>query len=182
MGIFPNLTQLTADFLSHGLTTFQIGDHQWEYKPLIIGLPQGSPLLVILYMLYNTTLLCEVDNKPETISLGFIYNITFTTVKPKIEEVAEQLQQLAKQALAWGITYWEVFDQGKSQCMLLTHKPTLFPLPPISLWYVVLTPQQQVKWLGGIIEPKLRFGTQVNTQVAEEITVANRLSSLARTS
>lgn len=105
MGICPNLTQLTADFLSHGLTTFQIGDHQWEYKPLIIGLPQGSPLLVILYMLYNTTLLCEVDNKPETISLGLIYKIKFTTVKPKIQEVAEQLQQLAKQALAWGITY-----------------------------------------------------------------------------
>lgn len=48
MGFFPSLPQLMADFLSNRSTTFQLGDYQSNPKELTIGLPQGSPLSVIL--------------------------------------------------------------------------------------------------------------------------------------
>lgn len=63
----PGLVELTKDFLQDRSTTFQLVDYRSDPKPLTIGLPQGSPLLVILYILYNTPLLQQADNIPDTI-------------------------------------------------------------------------------------------------------------------
>lgn len=125
MGFCPNLTRLTANFLSERATTFQIGDYQSEPKGqrLTIGLPQGSPLLVILYILYNPPLLRVADVVPDTISLGLINDVAFATSGSTVEEVTDQLQQLADRELAWGSQYGAAFDRAKRQWMLLTVSP-----------------------------------------------------------
>lgn len=72
MGFCPSMTYLVANFLTGRSTTLQLGDYQSQLKDLTIGLPQGSPLSVILYILYNTPLLRQADGIADTIYLGFL--------------------------------------------------------------------------------------------------------------
>lgn len=181
MGFCPNLTRLTANFLEKRLKTFQIGDYQSEPRQLTIGLLQGSPLLVILYILYNSPLLRVAESESNTISLAFINNVSFATAGASVKEVTQTLQHLADRGLEWGSKYGAAFDRAKSQWMLLTHKPPPPILPTILLGDVELTPQPHIKWLGVLLDPKLRFSSHVNAQLANGVKVANRLANIART-
>lgn len=72
------------------------GDFESEPKPLTIGLPQGSPLSVILYILYNYSLLMQVSEMPDTSSLGLIDNVAFSTADKTINTVRRRLQMLLR--------------------------------------------------------------------------------------
>lgn len=50
-GFCPSLIRLISSYLSQRSTTIAFGDYESEPKPLTIGLPQGSMLSVILYIL-----------------------------------------------------------------------------------------------------------------------------------
>lgn len=102
MGYCPSVTRLIANFLKQCRTTFQLGDYRSEPKELIIGLPQGSPLSVILYMLYNSLLLQQVEGSHTSIALGFIEDVAFLTARKTHKEVASSLQTIADKELRWG--------------------------------------------------------------------------------
>lgn len=53
------MVHLGLAYLSKRLTTFSFGNFESNQKSLTIGLPQGSPLSVILYILYNSSLLTQ---------------------------------------------------------------------------------------------------------------------------
>lgn len=155
MGFGPALIALISHFLSNRSTTFQLGDYRSNPKQLTIGLPQGSPLSVILYILYNTPLLRKAEGMADTISLGFIDDVAFATAHSTVDGVCENLQTLADRELEWGSQYCAAFDRAKSQWMLLTNKKLTKPLPTLQLGDVELKPQPLVKWLGIIIDSKL---------------------------
>lgn len=180
MGFCQSLIRLVDNFLSGRSKTFQLGDYQSSPKDLTIGLPQGSPLSVILSILYNTPLLRIADGLQDTIALGFIDDVAFVTAGLSTEDVTQSLQSLADQELAWGSKYGAAFDRAKSQCMLFSHKTTT-QQPIIKLGDVTLEPQPTTKWLGVLIDSKLRFTGHVQAQVANGSKVVNRLASLART-
>lgn len=130
MGYCPFIIRLISNFLSNRKTTFQLGDFRSEPKQLTIGLPQGSPLSVILYILYNSSLLRQVEGFDNSIAMGFIDDVAFLTAHRTLEEVTTSLQSLANRELAWGKKHGAAFDRQKSQWMLLTHKkpPSTPPL------------------------------------------------------
>lgn len=181
MGFCPSLIKLTSHFLSNRSTTFQLGDYRSSPKQLTIGLPQGLPLLVILYILYNTPLLQKADGMADTISLGFIDDVAFATAHATVDGVQNKLQTLADRELAWGSQYGAAFDKAKSQWMILSNKKLTDPLPTLTLGDIELKPQPLIKWLGVLIDPKLRFAENSNALAAKGAKVVNQLSSLART-
>lgn len=92
-----------------------------------------------------------------------------------MEEANNQLKCLETQELDCGSNHSAAFNKAKSQWMVLTHKPPLTSPPKLRLGDFELTPQPRIKWLGVIIDPKLKFTENVNTQVASQ------LVSIART-
>lgn len=181
MGYCPSINRLIATFLSHRKTTFQLGDFRSEPKQLTIGLPQGSPLSVILYILYNASLLCQAEGTDSTIAIGFIDDVAFLTARYTHEDTLSSLQTLASRELEWGKKHGAAFDKKKSQWMLLSHrKPPPEPLT-LSLGEVTLKPQPSVKWLGVTVDLKLTFSLHIKNQAATGLKAANRLASLART-
>lgn len=127
MGFCPSLTRLIANFLTDCLTIFLLGDFTSDPKPLTIGITQGSPLSLILYILYNSPLLRVANGKQDTISLGFIDDIAVVTARPTLKEVTDQLQSLADCELKWGSKHSAAFDKAKSQWMVLSHNPQPSP-------------------------------------------------------
>lgn len=172
-GFCPALTNLVSSYLKGCATTIAFGDFESEPKRLSIGLPQGSPLSVILY---NSSLLSQEAGMPDMLSLGFIDDVAFITADKSLNTVRRRLQILANRELAWGSRHGAAFDRKKSQSMILTHRNLPDHLPSLKLGDEVLLPQPQVKWLGVIIDHKLSFsqhgravekkGTQVVLQLA----------------
>lgn len=181
LGYCPFLIKLISNFLSHRKTTFQLGDYRSDPKQLTIGLPQGSPLSVILYILYNSPLLRQVEGYDNAKSMGFIADVAVLTAHKSVESVTASLQSLADRELAWGKKHGAAFDRQKSQWMLLTHKKPPPTPPSLSLGDVELVPQPLVKWLGVWMDPKLTFTHHVKAQAARGLGTASRLASLART-
>lgn len=155
---FPtDLVKLVQAYLSNRSTTISFGDFESEPMSLSIGLPQGSPLSVILYILYNSSLLTQAEDMPQATSLGFVDDIAFLTADKSLEAVRRRLQTLANRELAWVSHHGAAFDQKKSQWIILMRQPLPPTLPSITLGTDALLPQPQVKWLGVILDQQLNL-------------------------
>lgn len=159
MGVCPSVCLLVKDYLAQRSTTISFGDYESSSKPLTIGLPQGSPLSVILHIIYNSSLLEQSLDIPDTISLGFINDLAFVTAANTAEEVTDKLQVLASRELRWGKRHGAAFDKKKSQWVLFTHRqPNAYPPNlRLQLGSEMLSPQASIKWLGVTLDPKLSF-------------------------
>jgi hypothetical protein len=70
------LVLIIADFLKDRSTTIKLDDFTSSAFPIGIGLPQGSPLSVILYILYNNSLLTKsFSTALDTVSLGYVDDV-----------------------------------------------------------------------------------------------------------
>lgn len=140
-GFRMSLINLVSSYLEARLTTIAFGDYESAPKHLDIGLPQGSPLSVILYILYNSSLLTQAADLVDTSSLGFIEDVAFITADKSINTVRRRLQILAHRELAWGSCHGAAFDKKKSQWMVLTHRVLPDLLPTLILGGEVLQSQ-----------------------------------------
>lgn len=107
--------------------------------------------------------------------------MAFVTAQKTTEGVTRNLQSLADKEIAWGSRYGAAFDRAKSQWMLLSNKKLTAPTPTLYLGDVELQPQALIKWLGVLIDSKLRFTDNSNALVAKGLKVVNQLATLART-
>lgn len=181
MGVCPALVSLIGDYLSNRSTTIAFGDFESEPKTLSIGLPQGSPLSVILYIIYNSSLLEQSSGIPDTISLGFIDDVAFATSARSPDELVDKLQILASRELRWGKRHGAAFDKKKSQWVLFTHRPQAkFSHLKIRLGTETLSPQDHIKWLGVLLDPKLSFKLHGQAAQKKGTLALLKLRSLAR--
>lgn len=127
IGVCPAICALISNYLSDCSTTISFGDFESSPKSLTIGLPQGSPLSVILYIIYNSSLLDQASDMPDTISLGFINDVDFVTAAHSAKEVVDKLQILASCELRWGKHHGAAFDKKKKP-MAAFHPPTIITL------------------------------------------------------
>lgn len=148
-------------YLSNRTTHLRLQDYLSERLEVEDGLPQGSPLSVILYIIYNLNLLIhlDVDFQSDKISLGFIDDVTHLVGNPDIESNVLELEYEGERALRWGRKHGAIFDQKKAQVIHLTHKK--HDNPKIRFGEQVLSPKQELRWLGLWLDPKLSFGPHI---------------------
>lgn len=180
-GFAPGIVRLILAYLTSRSTTIMFGDFESLPKPLPIGLPQGSPLSVILYILYNSSLLMQAGDMPDTSSLGFVDDVAFLTADRSLNTVCNRLQILANRELAWGSRHGAAFDQKKSQWLLLTRRQLPADLPRLCLGAETLTPQEAVKWLGVTLDRRLTFASHGRDLEKKGTRVVLQLARLART-
>lgn len=181
MGFCPLITRLLFNYLSNRKTTINFGSFESEPKDLSIGLPQGSPLSVILYILYNSSLLEQIQDMQDTISLGFIDDVAFATAHTNLDKMVDNLQILARRELRWGSKHGAAFDKKKSQWLLFTKRRLKgLPTPTIKLGDEILEPQSHIKWLGVTLDPKLSFNLHGRAAEKKGTAVLLRLSSISK--
>lgn len=175
------MVKLVQAYLTGRSTTILFGDFESDPKSLSIGLPQGSPLSVILYILYNSSLLTQAIDLPHTSSLGFVDDVAFLTADKSLDTVRRRLQVLANRELTWGSRHGAAFDQRKSQWIVLTRRALPDILPSITLGAKTLLPQPQVKWLGVVLDQQLNFTAHGRALEKKGTKVVLQLARLART-
>lgn len=153
VGTFPEEQTTDLRLQDYLLTKFAVDD----------GLPQGSPLSVILYLLYNLSLLIEtkISLKADKILLGFIDDVTHLVANEDVDLNILDLEEEGDHSLEWGQLHGAIFDQKKAQPMHFTHRKHTNP----SLWFgsQEIKPQTtELRWLGLWLDPKLTFRAHIH--------------------
>lgn len=78
-GYPPQLLNIISSFLSQRETYLSFNGFDSNCFQLTHGLPQGSPLSPLLYLLYNNSLLCIPDTHKLSTILGFVDDVVLIT-------------------------------------------------------------------------------------------------------
>lgn len=158
------LRSLIKGFLSERSTNLKLQDYLSISFDCEDGLPQGSPLSVILYIIYNSPLLNHISPSPDgkELSLGFIDDVIHVVASKTFEENINKLQIYASTSLDWASTHGAIFDRKKAQLIHFTNKRKIQSLPTLIFGDVILTPKQEIKWLGVWFDSKLLFNSHLH--------------------
>ncbi len=98
-GIDTSITSWIELFLSNRTTTLKTSKYIILLTPINTGIPQGLPLLSILYLFYNSDLIdrYNIAERLNTVAIGFVDDIGLLTVGNTTEEICENLRKIYKE-------------------------------------------------------------------------------------
>lgn len=115
MLLHPKIVRWVESFLAEQSTTLTFDDYTSDCIPIPTGVLQGSPLSMILYLIYSSGLLevssTVLENKDKI--LGFIDDTAMIVVSKTIEENLGKLQKLGLEGLEWAQESESKFDMDK---------------------------------------------------------------------
>ncbi|POW06389.1 hypothetical protein PSTT_09021 [Puccinia striiformis] len=156
LGCPAYLVGIIESFLENRQTTIRIDDFVSPPFDIGIGLPQGSPLSVILYIIYNNELLTkEFSLASDKVSIGYVDDVVHLVAAKNPTSAHQELGKEGERSLSWGRRYGAIFDKKKAQFMWFSRKPP--PTVSFTLGDQVLTRAEEVKWLGILLDPKLSY-------------------------
>lgn len=150
-----------------------------EDSPLTCGLPQGSPLSPIIFLLYIADILAE-DSK---LRFGYADDIALLTTGPSLEENTITLSQEVTNVLDWGDENKVSFDPAKCEAIHFTRKHKQpKDQPTIKAKDLEINASTKpVRWLGVWFDRRLSFRHHVETRVAIAKKAAQHLGHLTNT-
>ncbi|MBW0469146.1 hypothetical protein O181_008861 [Austropuccinia psidii MF-1] len=176
----PYLCYIINSVLSDRTTSLKIDDHGSQTFSVPNGLPQGSPLSVTLYLLYNSNLLLPSPPllNSNNISIAYIDNITHLLATDNVQQGIAKAEEVMARSNNWGKRYGAIFDNKKTNFMIFTRKQQL--LHKIEIACSTYTPQKEVKWLGVTLTPTLSPGPHLRTIKTKASNTIKQLSQIIR--
>lgn len=171
----------TRSFLSNRRTTLIFDDYQSPPLNASNGVPQGSPLSPILYLFYSSDLLDIIDPKDKyQLSIGYIDDTALVVESESVAINIQLLTALVERALNWERTHACRFDVAKFQLCHFTRNDDRYEPLPLIIGSHVIQPSETVKYLGLILDRKLRWKQQVEKALAKGTSALLAVSRLAR--
>ena len=159
MGLPEWAREWVTSFLCERETTLLINGEETEWFRVPAGVPQGSPLSPILFLLYNAELL-EICSRPKEAlhSIGFVDDINILTYGTTTKGNCLRLGRVHERCLRWAEEHGIAFAPKKYELIHFTAARKRFDLEQsIELGDVVKCPTRQVRVLGVWLDPKLRW-------------------------
>jgi ribonuclease HI/endonuclease/exonuclease/phosphatase family metal-dependent hydrolase len=161
-------------FLEERLLKLSFNEEMEEFKETITGIPQGSPVSPILFLIY----IRDLFKDKAVYYLSYMDDLSLskasTSWKKNIKELAKVVKDMVTLAASKAIQ----FDLDKTDLM---HWGTskINALPSLELPNgEIKKPQQSLRWLGIIFDPHLKFRIHINTRVAQATRAFHRLMRL----
>jgi len=171
-----NLVRWVLDFSTNRTVKVRFEGATTDDKELICGLPQGSPVSPILFMLYMLPFLTRRKKRRR-----FCYadDAGLLEIGKTTEEVAAALSHELEDALQWGRDNAVAFAPDKYELIHFTRKRDR-SVPLIRVNGAPIQPKDVVRWLGVYFDPKLTFRTHVETWGSRAHKAAAHLRGLNR--
>ncbi|MBW0543743.1 hypothetical protein O181_083458 [Austropuccinia psidii MF-1] len=139
---------IIASFLTNRTTWLHLDQYFSQQYSIPNGLPQGSPLSVTLYLLYNSNLL--LPNFPSldkgSISIAYIDNVSHLLAEKSLKKGLESLEDVFQHSNRWREKNGAILDPKKTQVIVFTK--TNIDRPLVQLGDQMLPLAKKVKWLG----------------------------------
>lgn len=150
----------TQSFLTKRATSITLRNRTSEVETVEIGIPQGSPILPVLFFFFNTPLIkkCVAAKLPMQKG-GFVDDVHLIAYGKRTETNCEVLKKAHEICLHWARTHGATFALKKYELLHLTRSPKKFNMKAtVNLGSVAVSSSTSIRVLGSHIDGKLKWG------------------------
>lgn len=146
------------------------------------GIPQGSPISPILFLIYIRPLFDRLKTKFPAVGVpSYIDDVALVFTGKNIRTNVKVLSEIARDAFAWASENVVTFDDSKSE---LIHFTTQRQAPNQSITLpngTIVQPTECLRWLGVWFDRKLSFNHHVQHKATASRRALSALQGLANT-
>ena len=166
MGISRELYQLLENYLSGKLQRVVLNGQTSSWRPVLAGVPQGSILDPLLFLIYINDLPDELKSNAKL----FADDTSLFSIVKDEDESANALNYDLSQISKWAFNWKMLFNPDPSkpaQEVLPSRKKKTQSHPEISLKNIPVEHSSYQKHLGLILDEKLNFKQHIDNAISE---------------
>lgn len=143
--------------------------------PILCGLPQGSPVSPILFLLYVEPFLRLSRGR-----FGYADDGCLLATARTLEECGQKLRDKLNQTLQWGQENGIIFDSAKTELQFFHTKRKYFE-PSLQIGNDIVKPNDYTRWLGIFLDRKLNFKEHIGRACQRSRVVTDHVKRLCNT-
>ena len=121
LGIDSDLVTWMGSFLTDQKIQLVIDGHDNKEREVEIGIPQGSPVSPILFLIYIRGVFDKISEISRGVtSLSFMNDLGFIASSSSVIEVVKILEKVAKVVFKWGERNAITYDIAKTEAVLFS--------------------------------------------------------------
>ena len=175
-GWLASLIAWTSSFFSDRIARICLDKTVSEPFPIFSGLPQGSPVSPILFLLYFEPYLRLGKGR-----FGYADDGCILESGNSIESCHQTLQQAINLTRKWGQDNGIMFDVSKTELQYF-HRKRTFREIPIQACNINIKPKNVTRWLGIIFDRRLSFKEHIRLATIRAGAIINHIRRLCGTS
>ena len=174
------IARWVQSFLSNRTTSMKYNGITTDSFSTPAGVPQGSPLSPILFILYNSELL-DIPQRDE-LGLGFIDDIAYGVKSPTAAQNTARLEQLLKKAEKWRSKHGAQFEKSKYMLVHFTRGKKSPTDAPLIVEGTTIQPTKEARYLGVTFDQELKYRSHLDQAVNKGTKFTMAISGIARNS
>ena len=165
------LTNRTTHLQFNGVISHEI--------PVPAGVPQGSPLSLLLYLYYNADALDVTEGYKDSLGMGFVDDIVYGVAGRTDKGNVQKLGNILGKAEEWRKKHGVQFETSKYVLVHFTRNHRLSTKAPIMVGETRIQLSAEARYLGVIFDQQLRYKRHLQQAVKKGTSAALALSSIA---